>query len=228
MLEEEVILLWEAETGASATMGVPDIMSYMTEDNLKSLLDQYRSLGPVPGILLTFMKSFIPPLPTILIVGVNAAIYGLWLGFLYSWIGMVCGCLVTFLIVRRIAGHPYLERWAQKQKVQKSMLWVRRNAFSYVFLLSLFPVGPFVVINMAAGLAWMRVRSFLIAVLFGKGIMVLAVSYIGHDVGRFIRNPWELIYVFLFVGLSLWISKKIEARFTRAETDRAERQDEAF
>lgn len=209
-------------------MGVSDIMSYMTEDNLKNLLDQFKSLGPVPGILLTFMKSFIPPLPTILIVGVNAAVYGLWLGFLYSWIGMVCGCLVTFLIVRRIAGHPYLERWARKPKVQKSMLWVRRNAFSYVFLLSMFPMGPFVVINMAAGLARMPVRSFLIAVLFGKGIMVLAVSYIGHDVGRFMRNPYELIYVVVFLALSVWISRRIESRFTRNETERTDRQEEAF
>lgn len=196
-------------------MGISDLLSYMTEDNLKHLLEQYRSFGPLPGIALTFMKSFVPPLPTIVIVGVNAAVYGLWLGFLYSWIGMVCGCMATFLIVRRISGHPFLERWAQKPKVQKSMVWVRRNAFSYVFLLSIFPVGPFVVINMAAALARMRIRSFLIAILFGKAIMVLSVSFIGHDLARFVHRPVEIVYVLLFIGVSLWISKWIESRFTK-------------
>ncbi len=196
-------------------MNVADILSNITEENLRNLLEQYRSFGPIPGLLLTFMKSFIPPLPTLLIVGVNAAVYGLWLGFLYSWIGIVSGCMVTFLIVRRVAGHPYLLRWAQKPKVLKSMRWVRRNAFSYVFLLSMFPVGPFVVINMAAGLARMRIRSFLIAVLCGKAIMVLSVSYIGHDLSRFIEQPFLLIYVGLFLALSLIISKQIEARYTR-------------
>ncbi|QJD85391.1 TVP38/TMEM64 family protein [Cohnella herbarum] len=196
-------------------MSIADILSNVTEDNLKSLLEQYRDFGPFPGIALTFMKSFIPPLPTILIVGVNAAVYGLWLGFLYSWLGIVSGCLVTFLVVRRIAGQPYFVRWAQKPKVQKSLIWVRRNAFSYVFLLSIFPVGPFVVINMAAAVAQMRVRSFIIAIMFGKAIMVMSVSIIGHDFGRFIERPAELVYVVLFVGASLWISKKIEARFTR-------------
>ncbi|MNI37488.1 TVP38/TMEM64 family inner membrane protein YdjZ [compost metagenome] len=195
-------------------MGISDIMSYLTEDNLRSLLEQYRSFGPFPGILLTFLKSFIPPLPTVVIVGVNAAVYGLWLGFLYSWIGLVSGCLLTFLVVRKIAGHPYLERWAQKPKVQKSMVWVRRNAFSYVFLLSIFPVGPFVVINIAAGVARMRIRSFLIAVIAGKAIMIFAVSYIGHDLARFVNDPIQLLYVVVFLGLSLFISKKIEARFT--------------
>jgi uncharacterized membrane protein YdjX (TVP38/TMEM64 family) len=200
-------------------MDLSSIQSYFTEDALMDLLDKYRSFGPFPGILLTFMKSFIPPLPTILIIGVNAAVYGLWLGFLYSWIGIVSGCLVTFLIVRKIAGHPYLVRWAQKPKVQKSLLWVRRNAFSYVFLLSIFPVGPFVVINMAAGMARMRLRSFLIAIFFGKAIMVLSVSYIGYDLSRFMRNPFEIIYVLVFIGASLWISKKIEQRFTSIKTD---------
>jgi uncharacterized membrane protein YdjX (TVP38/TMEM64 family) len=195
-------------------MNLLDLQSYLTEEHLMNLLEQYRSYGPLPGIALTFMKSFIPPLPTMLIVGVNAAVYGFWLGFLYSWIGIVSGCMVTFLIVRRIAGIPYLVRWAKRPKVSKSMRWVRSNAFSYVFLLSIFPVGPFVVVNMAAGIAQMRIRSFLLAIIFGKGIMVITVSYIGHDLHRFIDNPIELIYVVLFVAACLWLSKTIERKFT--------------
>lgn len=200
-----------------------DIMSWLTEERLRTLLEQYRSLGPLPGVGLTFMKSFVPPLPTIAIVGLNAAVYGLWLGFLYSWIGLVAGCTVTFLIIRAIATHPYLAKWAKRPKVAKAMTWVRQSGFSYVFLLSLFPVGPFVVINMAAGLAGMKLRSFLIALCAGKAIMVLAVSYIGNDVERFIRHPWELIYVVLFIGLSLWGVKAIEAGFARRAREREQR-----
>lgn len=196
-------------------MALSDWLDNLTEDRLLQLLEQFRELGPFPGIALTFLKSFVPPLPTIVIIGVNATVYGLWLGFLYSWIGIVCGCLATFLIVRRIAGHPYLERWASKPRVRKSLTWVRHNAFGYVFLLSLSPVGPFVVINMAAAVARMRLRSFFIAIVFGKAIMVMAVSIVGHDLTRFIRRPAELLYVVLFVGISLWISKRIEARFAR-------------
>ncbi|MNQ92198.1 TVP38/TMEM64 family inner membrane protein YdjZ [compost metagenome] len=148
-----------------------------------------------------------------MIISVNAAVYGLWLGFLYSWIGIVCGCLVTFAIVKKVAEHPYLVRWSQKPKVQKSLNWARRQAFNYVFILSLFPLGPFVVINMAAGLVRMRFRSFLVAVAAGKAVMVMSVSFIGYDLKRFVNNPYELIYVALFIVISLVISKKIEKRF---------------
>ena len=194
-------------------MSWTEYISSLTEEDFIAWLERYRSFGPLPGILLTFAKSFIPPLPTILIVGVNAAVYGLWFGFLYSWIGIVAGCLTTFLIIRRIAGHPWLDRWTRKPKVQRGLVWVRRNAFSYVFLLSLFPVGPFVVVNMAAAVARMNFRSFLIAIAFGKAVMVMSVSLIGYDLRRFIERPVELVYVALFIGLSLYISKWIERRY---------------
>ncbi|GGF97351.1 TVP38/TMEM64 family protein [Paenibacillus albidus] len=193
-----------------------DIMSWLTEDKLLYLMEQYRSFGPFPGIALTFMKSFVPPLPTIAIVGLNGAVYGLWLGFLYSWIGLVAGCVTTFLIIRKISSHAYVRKWSLRPKVAKAMKWVRQSGFSYVFLLSIFPVGPFVVINMAAGLAGMKLRSYLLALMAGKAIMVFVVSYIGNDVERFIRHPAEGIYVLLFIGLSLWGVKAIEARFSRA------------
>lgn len=204
-------------------MGLAEFIRSLTEEDLTAWLERFRSFGPLPGILITFAKSFIPPLPTLLIVGVNAAVYGLWPGFLYSLIGIVGGCLVTFLIVRRIAGHRLLDRWRSKPKVERSLVWIRSKGFSYVFLLSIFPVGPFVFVNMAAAVAQMRLRSFFIAILFGKGIMVMSVSLIGYDIGRFIRNPLELLYVAAFVGGSLWISKKIERWFAeRAEVEAGE------
>ncbi|KAA8784145.1 TVP38/TMEM64 family protein [Paenibacillus amylolyticus] len=201
-----------------------DIMSYITEENIRFWLEKFRSLGPLPGILLTFMKSFVPPLPTLLIVGVNGAVYGLWAGFLYSWIGMVLGCTVTFLIVREIGKSAFVEKWARKPRVKRSMVWIRRNAFSYVFLLSIFPVGPFVIINVAAGIARMRLLSFLLAVGLGKGIMIFSVTYIGSNVEQFLDHPVRWIGVVLFIALSLWASRKLERHFTRLNPDQDERQ----
>jgi uncharacterized membrane protein YdjX (TVP38/TMEM64 family) len=197
-------------------MDMADWLSNLNEERLMAFLEAFRALGPLPGIALTFMKSFVPPLPTLVIIGVNAAVYGLWLGFLYSWIGLVGGCIVTFLVVRRITGHPFLARWIQKPKMQKALVWARHNAFSYVFVLSLLPVGPFVVVNIAAAVARMRFRSFLVAIGAGKAVMVFAVSYLGHDWRRYAEQPIQLVYVLAFMGLALYIGKYIESRIVRA------------
>ena len=188
-----------------------DIMSFFSEDHLHWFLDTFRALGPLPGILLTFMKSFVPPLPTAVIVGVNAAVYGFWPGFILSWIGLVAGSFVSFLLVRAVGKSRIIDRWAAKPKVQKGMRWVQRNGFSYVFLLGVLPVGPFVAVNIAAGLARMPVPSYLLAVILGKGIMVFCVSFVGANFSDFVRQPIWFAGIIAFVLVLLWISKKVES-----------------
>ncbi|MBU5671670.1 TVP38/TMEM64 family protein [Paenibacillus brevis] len=190
------------------------LMDYFTEQQLEAFLEAFRSLGPLPGILLTFMKSFIPPLPTLVIVGANAAIYGMWAGFLYSWIGLVSGCLITFLFFRWAAGTPYMQRWATKPKVRKLMNWAQKNGFNFVFLLSMLPVGPFVLVNMAAGLTRMQITSFAVAVALGKAVMVFCVSYIGTNLTDFMEQPLKLAGVALFIGASIWMNRRLQAYFT--------------
>ncbi|GIO28911.1 MULTISPECIES: TVP38/TMEM64 family protein [Paenibacillus] len=190
------------------------ITEYFTEQNIELFLERFRSLGPLPGIMLTFLKSFVPPLPTIVIVGANAAIYGLWLGFLYSWIGLVTGSLLTFWLIRKASDTRFIRRWAAKPKVRKAMSWAQRNGFSYVFLLSMLPIGPFVVINMAAGLTRMPTASFAAAVVLGKGVMVFCVSYIGTHLSDFVHQPVKFIGVALFIAASLWLNRRLQAYFT--------------
>ena len=192
---------------------VSEFISFFTEDNIVRLLEKFRALGPLPGIFLAFMKSFIPPLPTLLIVGANGLVYG-WVGFLYSWIGLVGGSFVTFMVIRKLAGTRWASHWAERPKVQKSLIWIRRNAFSYVFLLGMFPVGPFVLVNMAAGISQMRPRSFLLAATLGKGIMVFYVTFIGTNLVTIMEQPLILVGILMFIGCTIWISRKIERYYT--------------
>lgn len=181
---------------------------------LEEWLRKYEELGPVPGIVLPFLKSFVPPLPTLVIITLNAAAYGLWLGFLYSWIGLVLGCLAAFLLIRKVTDHPKLVRWMSKPKVARGMRWIQRNAFSYVFLLSLFPVGPFIVINIAAGLARIRVTTFVLALASGKAVMVFVVSCFGYDLSMYGEHPTRLLYIVGLVVLSWIAARKLEARYS--------------
>lgn len=206
------------------TTAALDIMSYITEENIRFWLEKFRSLGPLPGILLTFMKSFVPPLPTLLIVGVNGAVYGLWAGFLYSWIGMVLGCTVTFLIVREIGKSAFVEKMGPQTARTAQYGMDSQKRIQLCFLLSIFPVGPFVIINIAAGIARMRLLSFLLAVGLGKAIMIFSVTYIGSNVEQFLEHPVRWIGVILFIAVSLWASRKLERHFTRFNPDQNELQ----
>ncbi|WP_411343733.1 TVP38/TMEM64 family protein [Paenibacillus sp. WLX1005] len=198
-------------------IAVSDWLSYLNEDNLKRWMNEYRSLGPLISILIPFLKSFIPPMPTVIVLGVNAAVYGLWIGFLYSYIGIIGGSLVAFALIRKLSQHRYLARLTNRPKVDRTRRWIREHGFTYVFLLSLFPVGPFTMLNIAAGLSGIRFRSFLIAILFGRGLMVFAVSFIGADLALYWEKPWYIALVVLFIVVCLMISRRIEAFFSKKD-----------
>ncbi|WP_046215955.1 TVP38/TMEM64 family protein [Paenibacillus wulumuqiensis] len=198
-------------------MDISELLSAINEENLRRWMNDYRSLGPLISILIPFLKSFIPPMPTIVVLGVNAAVYGLWMGFVYSYIGIIGGSLTAFALIRKLSQHRYLARIVQRPRVERTRRWVRDNGFNYVFLLSLFPVGPFTLLNLAAGLSGIRFRSFLIAILFGRGVMVFAVSFIGADFALYWEQPWYLVWVVIFIVVCLVISRRIEAYFSRKD-----------
>jgi len=192
-----------------------DIPSYVNKDAIVHLLQTYKSYGPLPGILLTFIEAFIPPLPLLLLVAANAAAYGLWLGFACSWIGGTTGAVVVYLLFRRIAERPLILRWTETPHMQKTIAWLRRGSFGYVFILSALPIGPSALVNIAAGIARMPMPIYFMAMTAGKTVMVLLVSLLGYDAAALIRSPLKLAIIASFIGTLWFAGKLIEGRLTR-------------
>jgi uncharacterized membrane protein YdjX (TVP38/TMEM64 family) len=71
------------------------------------------------------------------------------------------------------------------------------------------------VINIVAAVAKMSLRKFATGILLGKAIMVFAISYLGQDWAMFIRDPMKLLYIGVFLALSIHISRRIEQNYTR-------------
>ncbi|MBN6186256.1 TVP38/TMEM64 family protein [Aneurinibacillus sp. BA2021] len=196
-------------------MNWTELKAYFSEENVMALFAKYESFGPLPGILMTFIESFFPPLPLVAIVAGNAAAYGLWLGFLYSWIGVALGSITVFMICRRLGQHRFLHFLTRHPKVNEAMNWMNRHGFTAIFLFSCFPFTPSSLVNVVAGLSSIPVSHFVAAILIGKAIMIFAVSFIGHDLMSFIENPWKLALVGLAIFALWFVSKRIEARLTQ-------------
>lgn len=178
-----------------------------TEENIRDFLEQYRALGPLPGILLPFLEAFLPFLPLFIFVAGNALSYGFMFGFLYSWIGVSLGSITVFFIIRKFARHRLIKYAAKYEKIQSTMNWFERRGFGAVFLLYCFPFTPSALVNVVAGFSQMNPISFMLAVSMGKMVMILIVSYIGHDFFGLLKSPTELIIVTSLTFL-LWVGGK--------------------
>ena len=63
------------------------MQDWITMDNVEIIIEKYKLLGPLFGMFLTFIESFVPILPLFAIVIANAGAYGLFWGFILSWLG---------------------------------------------------------------------------------------------------------------------------------------------
>lgn len=193
---------------------------WFTVENMDHIAAQYRTLGPIMGVLLPFLEAFLPFLPLVVFVVANANAFGLWIGFLLSWLGSVAGSYAVFLLVRHFGKHPKLRFVTGSKKVQKLIKWVDMNGISPLFVLLCFPFTPSVIVNIVAGLSHIHKKFYLTVLLAGKFVMIFGMSVLGYDLKSLVTSPVRLISAGVAVVLLWWIGKLIEKRLNaRVERD---------
>jgi uncharacterized membrane protein YdjX (TVP38/TMEM64 family) len=190
---------------------------YFTEENILKLLEQYRDLGFLPGILLPMLESFVPILPLFLFVAGNAAAYGFWLGFIYSWVGVCLGSAIVFLLVRKYGQKRFLNFLNRHTNTTRMLTWVERHGFGMLFLIYCFPFTPSALVNVVGGLSRINIKTFLLALTLGKLVMIAIVSFIGYDFVDVLKSPLKLGLI-VFGIFVLWLGGKVvESRLKQSE-----------
>ena len=196
-------------------MDVESIKDWFTLENIMSLIEKYRSFGPLPGIGLPLIEAFLPFLPLFLFVMANASAFGLWLGFLYSWLGACLGASLLFLFIRKYGQKRLLSFLPRHPKVRKMMDWLDCHGFGPLFLLLCFPFTPSALVNIVAGLSKIHFPQYMLAVCIGKLVMIFTISYIGYDIHSLITQPYRTVIVLVVIFILWYVGKRIEVKLNR-------------
>ncbi|HET7627779.1 MAG TPA: TVP38/TMEM64 family protein [Bacillales bacterium] len=191
------------------------IESYFTIDHIRHILQDYKSFGPLLGILLPLLEAFVPILPLMLFVAANAAVYGFLLGSLISWAGTCFGAVLVFFIFRSLA-RGRLKYWLhRRKKIRRTLRWVEEHGFGPLFLVLCIPFTPSSLVNVAAGLSDISFKSFLMSVLLGKMVLIFMVSSVGYDWMNILDQPFKLSAI-AGVVVVLWLAgKRMEKRMLK-------------
>jgi uncharacterized membrane protein YdjX (TVP38/TMEM64 family) len=182
-------------------------------EHLQRTLESYSQFGIFPGILLPLLESFLPFLPLVVIVAANANIFGLWLGFLLSWIGVSIGAICVFWISRKLGKNVKAKIERRFPKTERFFKWVDQKGFTPLFLLACFPFSPSSIINIVSGFSKIPFRTFVLATVLGKAVMILSISLISFNISSFREEPWR-IFVTCAVIIIMWFGgKKLESRY---------------
>lgn len=174
----------------------------------ETLLDGFGDLGPLAPIALAMVESFFPPLPLIAIVALNVAAHGGFLGFAYSWIGVLLGGTLMFLLWRRVVKRFFWKVASRSEKLEKAQRWVSRLDVASLFMLSVLPFTPTSFMHFAFGISDFDEKRYLITMLLGKGVMVAMMALFGQSLVSSLQNPVYLILAVVLWGGMYWASKQ--------------------
>jgi len=149
-----------------------DLKSYLTLEALKTnrqqLLDYYaaHTLITVAGFMALYIIQTALSLPGAAILSLAAgAIFGSIMGTVYANIAATIGATLAFLVTRYLLRDTVLNKFGSRLEGMNREL--EERGFSYLLFLRLVPLFPFFLINLAAGLTRLPLRTFFFGTMLG-------------------------------------------------------------
>ena len=149
-----------------------DLGSYLTLGSLKAnrqaLVDFYAThrLATVAGFMAVYIIQTALSLPGAAILSLAAgAIFGSLMGTVYAVTSASIGATLAFLVTRYLLRDLVLRRFGSRLEGMNREL--EQRGFNYLLFLRLVPIFPFFLINLAAGLTQLPLRTFVFGTLIG-------------------------------------------------------------
>ena len=95
----------------------------LTQEQLQALIKDTGAVAPLIFILISFLQVTLVPIPGAVTIIAGNYLFGFWLSFLYSYIGMLLGAIFAFFLGKTI-GRPFAN-WIVGSK-EKVDLWIKR------------------------------------------------------------------------------------------------------
>ncbi len=138
------------------------------KNNRQALLDYYAShrVGMVAGFMAVYIIQTALSLPGAAILSLAAgAIFGSVMGTVYAVCAASVGATLAFLATRYLLRDLVLNSFGAKLEGINREL--EQRGFNYLLFLRLVPLFPFFLINLAAGLTRLPLRTFVLGTLLG-------------------------------------------------------------
>lgn len=185
---------------------------------LFDLAKDYWILTMFVGLISCFIESFIPILPLIAIVSANALMFGLWGGILVSWIGSGLGTIALFLLVSKFNDNKLFNK-LRNDKTEKAIKSMKKQGFKLLFIAYSCPFVPSFLVTITSAFCKREAINFIPAMLAGKFVMFLLISYPASDIQGFINNPIKIAIFVLLVFLSWTIGSKVNTSLEEHKHD---------
>ena len=153
-----------------------------------------------------------------LLAGAAGLLFGTWLGTPVSIASATLGATLAFLIARFVA-HDAVET-LQGRRLAALRAFVGRRGFLSVLYARIVPGVPYSLVNYAAGLSPVPLRTFAAATALGCAPRAFAYTALGGHIGDF-GSPEAIVAICLLVvegAIGIWLLRRAGARPTSSSS----------
>lgn len=207
-----VIVLWR--------FGVHLVMDgRLSPGMLRDYLAGWHSWAPLVSVLVMVLYSLMP-LPAAAMAIANGMVFGPVAGTAITWLGALIGASIAYGLARGV-GKPAIDRYVPQRFRASFERWTRYVGAGELLVVRLIPAVSFTLINYAAGLAGVRLGTFLWTTALGILPLTTASVLIGH--GALAWPPAVWLAVVLGAVAMLLVTRRLAAKFAaRPPTGRSE------
>lgn len=167
--------------------------------------------GIMSGVILIMLESMIPVLPLGVFIALNVITFGEVVGFFISWISTIIGCMIAFLISRKLGNKIFKKNNKSKNRelINKAKNKIANMSLSNLVLILAVPFTPAFAVNIGAGLSNINPKRYLLALIIGKIPIVYFWGFIGKSLLESITDPFTIGQIVVMLIVAYLVSKVV-------------------
>lgn len=182
-----------------------------TQATVEKWVQQFGAAGPLAVIGFIALEVLIAPIPGSFVPITVGALFGVWPGVLYTWVGNVIGSLLAFTLARHV-GRPLVSRFVQPATLGRLDTFLHRSP-KLLWLVYAVPVFPIDVITFAVGFSAIPFRRFITVMTLGFAMNQIILTTVGDQL--LAATGWTRMVVAGLAVLLVLGTLIVEHHFTR-------------
>ena len=184
---------------------IREVLSWFSNrEAIISSMEHAGIWGPAILCILFILQVFLAFIPGQALMVASGFIYGFWGGFLISWLSLVAGGEIAFVLARRY-GRTFAEKWIATDVLARWDQAAKGQGIAFFAITLVMPLVPNDAMCYVAGLGRISRMRFSIANLLGRGLACVLTSALGAFGGNIPVQGWIiLIVLFVTVGI-IWM-----------------------
>ncbi len=177
---------------------------FSDRDAVEASMNQLGIWGPVVLFILFVLQVFIAFIPGQALMVACGFLYGFWGGFLLSWISLVLGGEMAFVLARRF-GRAFADKWISAEVLARWDKTAKGQGIGFFAITLVMPLVPNDAMCYVAGLGKISRIRFSIANLLGRGLACVLTSAAGAFGGSIPVQGWVIVIAILIAIGVAWM-----------------------